>query len=1225
MSFAGWRLLLFAAAGATAIAFLAAYQAPQKDRTSFDRHTGRRIVLVNTPEDAVHEAMLTGNARRALERIRSWIRRAPDLPVLLEAERLLVAELSDPGADEAELDALFERLHPREELIDRLEDALDDRAVADATEKFFAPLAELSPRPREETVPVDETVARRRTDEVGAGQAIAFARAFAAEQRGRARIRWLLRAWRLEPKARDPLLAAFLEYGRLKEAIAINGAAIAERGDDLEAWRSRAQVAAWLSRWDLEAEALERVVALSEDRDVRERLITVYQYTGRADAAVPHALLLAKDSNERDLLERPIRLALEGGRVDLALELLAGYAARGADAAYWRGRIVEYAAQDLRRERVLTELEALARDFPGAGYEERLEGFYRRFDRKAELAALLEARLRAGGGDAALEQQVLALNAALGRDEKVRELVALRVEEGGDPRAFFENLATYRVAGVPGLVDRALALAASEALREEDLAPIVVRLLPLLGDAEYRRVARELAGRFPTHAESRRLRLLLVDLEETPEARAAAAEALAAEFPGDAALLEVWLQRAAWAGLTAMEIRAREASLALRPDDAESRRALCDLYEAERKPRESARHWRILAEAEGPTSVAAQRLVEALFVTGQAEEAMAWLERRADAAETTLEERLSIAETLFGAGQLDRAQRFFEGVLALDPDQPLALLRSGQIHSWSNDPSGAILFLRRRLAVSDEERWHARFLLGEALWAVREEGEARSEHALALEELQAIEPRNAPQDAMLAKMLARLGRAAEARPIYDRLLEQDPRNIELVLDYADAMKSIGRIDEARELLDRAKALEPESARVLRVEGQILTLERRPGEAVPVLRRALELYGPDAGVEADLGRALDLAGAWRESAEAYRRSLALQPASRDVARALQALGDRVASVAQGLMEFRAAGRDRAFRVAAAGSSLLSDERWRVGVALGAAHFQGRADAVGGGGEDVATDVATLQGSIGRRFGRDHWFGGGIELYPGASGDLPLGLWAGLHLEDYEPERDCNITLHLNALWSDPAAAAGLGGRSHGIRLDGRHAFGDHFWAGVDLRLRALSLERPGGGTASDTQLSGQLDLGWRMRDGRIATGDPLRVDALPMEPVGPRLSHAPSDGRNWNVSAWISFQSIRLLDVVELPTLVPIGASFEYVTAAARVETQLARALGARLEAYAGTDLSQGGLLWGIDVGVTYRPSQNLELFFGGAFGQALGRANPDEQAAGARLFLVWRW
>ena len=88
-----------------------------------------------------------------------------------------------------------------------------------------------------------------------------------------------------------------------------------------------------------------------DNPETRRRLITLYSYLGEPAKSIPHAQALTKDATDPDELEWPVRLALQAGDVDRALDLLEELAASGDD-AYWRERIIRFARQDLRVELV---------------------------------------------------------------------------------------------------------------------------------------------------------------------------------------------------------------------------------------------------------------------------------------------------------------------------------------------------------------------------------------------------------------------------------------------------------------------------------------------------------------------------------------------------------------------------------------------------------------------------------------------------------------------------------------------------------------------------------------------------------------------------------------------------------------------------------------------------------------------------------------------------------
>jgi len=1251
VNLAGWRFLVFALAGAGAIVLLASLGTPGQRESSIDRYTGKRLVVVRNVADAVAEARRTGNARAARDGLEKRIAEFPAEPALLRLRAILKAELQPPHAptpsvhpEAAIIAAEHERARrlatdldrqligrpERESLLALLADLEADSAIGEATEEFFAPLARWRPEEPQGPARPDELAARALAAmEEAPAPPQTFAeivRAFQSQERPRARLRWLLRAFAAHPgvaEFREALAAAYLEQGRVKEAFLVVGAALDATPEDTALWRQRARLAGWLSLFDAEIEARERLVGAQEDIAERERLVAIYTYAGRPEGAIPHARKLAELSGDPAHLERPAQLALQGGDVDLALELFEELAAKG-DERRWREKIVEVAEQDLRIDRYIAELDLLRRRYPDGDYEARLESVYRRRNLTRPLAALLEERLLRTPDDLELERQAIDLYVSLGDDGKVRELLRTRMERSDDPRLFFEQLPLFDAAGVPGAADRALAMATSERLRPED-APLALDLLrDRVKDPKYLAAARALALRFVGTPEARSFLLFLVDRAPDDRARAEEAEKLSRAHPESLELLKAWTDRAAWAGDVEGAVRAREILRERTPGDRENLKELASLYgQAGRHP-EAVALLRGMAERDGVESDAALAFVEALFAAGEFDEAISWLERRAALPNATRTERLRVADQLFASERFDRALRFYLGVLEEDGNDAHALLRVGLARSWNNDPRGAIPFLERRLAVTEEKRADVRFYLGEAYWAGDEEKKAREMHNAALEELLAMPARELTQDVMVAKMLARFGRVDEARPVFERVLEQAPSDVNVVLDYADSMVAARDARKARELVDHAKALAPRKGRVIQTEGKVALIERRYEDAARAFSETIRLQGPDAGTEAELGRALDLSGEPRPAAEAYRRSLLLQPDNRDMTAALARLVDETSRLVAGDVLFRTAGDDRTLAAWAQGSLPLGD-RTRLGAALGFGDFSGRADAVDAGATDVRESVAFLGLAAFRSILRQSTVAAGVVAYPGAPGDAPVGGWADVSLVNPEPHRLLAARLYAHLLLEDPAAAPGLGGRVSGVNLAGQTDVGTRFWASGEATYDSLSVDDPADGTVTNGRFKGIATFGWRALDGgkrmaappRVALG---RLDGL----MGAQLAQLPEETAGPLLDVWATYEGIRLLGDQDLADLIPVGTDFDYLTLGARSEFHLARGLGAGVEGYAGLDLGNSDPIFGVQGGLTWRPNQAAEVFALVGYGSALGRAGDDDSFL-FRLGINWRW
>jgi len=1250
----GWRFLVFALAGAGAIVLLSSIGTPGRQEVTIDRHTGKRVIVVRNVAEAIAEARGSGNARAALEGLRPRLEQFPGEPALERAAAIFVAELSDdadapapaahPEADvlaaeraraselRDELDRRVRERFRRESLLALLYDLEGDSAIGAATEEFFAPLARWRPEHEEGPQRPDElavrTLARLEDpdDPADPESFLVLIRAYRAQARPRAHMRWLLRAHGAFPDSeeiRSLLLEAYLEHGRVREAFLLVGTALTDAPDDLDLWELRARMAGWLSLPAMEIEARELLIERDDTPKARERLIALFEYVGRPEDAVPHALVLARGSDDKTVLERPALLALEGGNVDQALRILDDLAKAADDPAYWRERIVTHAWNNGDDDRVVHELKLLRRRYPGRGYEQRLENVYRQRGKDAELVVLLEERLTRDPSNTALEEEILGLHEALGNEDRLQAILLQRIEWTTDPRHFFDNLATYWWRNVPDLAEHARKHAASPRLEAGDVNLVLGALDPLIdkGDA-YRDVARGVAHRFPTEPRSRAFLLMLVDQSATDADRAKAAERLARSLPDHPAYLAAWIERASWAGDVPGEVAGRELWRERERDDFGNLQRLAHLYAAAEQREDAVEVWRRLAEHEGLESEATLQLIDALFAVQEYDEAVTWLEKRAALPSATLEDRLHVAEQLFGQQYFDRASRFYAAVLDLDEGNPVALLRAGQIRSWTNDPRGAIPFFERRLEKSEEERAEVRYYLGEAHWSIHEGDTGRRYHDLALEELQARTELSVQQEVMVAKMLARLGRMGEAQPIFERVVALRPDDVDLLLDYADSMLAHRDVPKARELVERAKTLETRQARTMASDGKVLLLEKRYEQSAAVLTNVIAQYGADAGTQSELGRARELAGDWRPASEAYRHSLTLQPDNRDISRALQRVIDEVAPLLHSSVAFRAAGDDRVLELWAHGSKPLRNERVRLSAALGASWFSGRAAAVNNGTTDIDEFVGRGQLSAVWRYRRSNRVAGGIDVYPGAPGDAPVGGWAGFFAVSHEPYRSLAVNLHAHLLLEDPPASVGLGGRTSGVHVALHSDVGKRFWAAVELAYDSLSLETP---SARDGRFRGAATFGWRVAGDDVQVADELRLDRSMFSGlVGTHVEEKPGGRSGRLLTVWATYEPIRLLDNQELAALIPIGERFDYVRLGARGDFHLAPGWGAKVSGFAGYDLYGGEPNFGVEAGVTWRPAHKLELTGVAGYGTALGRSDAADSFL-FRMGLTYRW
>ena len=138
-------------------------------------------------------------------------------------------------------------------------------------------------------------------------------------------------------------------------------------------------------------------------------------------------------------------------------------------------------------------------------------------------------------------------------------------------------------------------------------------------------------------------------------------------------------------------------------------------------------------------------------------------------------------------------------------------------------------------------------------------------------------------DRDLAEQLARSGRTVEALTIFERIVAENPADVEVRLWIARLQLRIGRTEEA-EAGFRAVVLEHPSDVDARI-GLGMALTRRDAwrEALEVLLAAERDAGENADLFAALARAYRRAGDDRRAVAYFRRAMAIAPGDPDLAR------------------------------------------------------------------------------------------------------------------------------------------------------------------------------------------------------------------------------------------------------------------------------------------------------------------------------------------------------
>lgn len=195
-------------------------------------------------------------------------------------------------------------------------------------------------------------------------------------------------------------------------------------------------------------------------------------------------------------------------------------------------------------------------------------------------------------------------------------------------------------------------------------------------------------------------------------------------------------------------------------------------------------------------------------------------------------DRLLEGESLLRRGRFDDAVAAFDGVLAKDPENRFAMLRSGIALLKKGDLRGAIPRLERAV-VADPREPESRFALADALTRT---GQFRRAVPHWIETAR-LQPRRAAAWSNLGTVLGQEGKLVDAIRAFERAVELEPRNPQLLANLAYAQRAAGNWETALENFRKASSLGPaERVTYSGTLGLLLLKANRPVEALTWLRR-----------------------------------------------------------------------------------------------------------------------------------------------------------------------------------------------------------------------------------------------------------------------------------------------------------------------------------------------------------------------------------------------------
>lgn len=311
------------------------------------------------------------------------------------------------------------------------------------------------------------------------------------------------------------------------------------------------------------------------------------------------------------------------------------------------------------------------------------------------------------------------------------------------------------------------------------------------------------------------------------------------------------------------------------------------LAEAQREAGNDAAAILALKQAEALTQNAEpslkKRLAQLYRDEGHDAQAVAVLLELRDAQALTEEETLGLAALQAHAGDTDGAMKTLEIIQRERPDDPEAKITEAEIFLVQGDEVAATKIMDRVVTEYPKQVsarvLRARYFLnnGFAEQALRD-----------LFELPLEESRRPEVVGLKARILNQLQRYDEAEAALQPLMQNNPRDVELIAQLAEVKLNLGQTVDAQALVDRALGIRPNFPRALYVRGRALEAEGKMDRAAETYRTALDASPRFAPALSRIWRLYEREGKHVDAMSALERLLLLDEASLEEKAALAEL-------------------------------------------------------------------------------------------------------------------------------------------------------------------------------------------------------------------------------------------------------------------------------------------------------------------------------------------------
>jgi protein O-GlcNAc transferase len=228
------------------------------------------------------------------------------------------------------------------------------------------------------------------------------------------------------------------------------------------------------------------------------------------------------------------------------------------------------------------------------------------------------------------------------------------------------------------------------------------------------------------------------------------------------------------------------------------------------------------------------------------------------------------ARALVQAHQFGQAEIKMKAAVVSDPQNPELRDELGSLYAQQKDWTKAQEEFQAAVRINPNSAV-AHMHLGIAMRA-----QGNADGLAELDKASQIEPDNPVIDLEYGKALADDGHDEQAIPVFEHVLDVDPKSTEASYELALAYQRSNKVQDAIVLLKKVAAEEPNNAEAMTNLGMALCQAQLAKDAVPVLQRSIELAPESVTAHQDLAAAYVQLSQFEDAVRELRTALKLAP-------------------------------------------------------------------------------------------------------------------------------------------------------------------------------------------------------------------------------------------------------------------------------------------------------------------------------------------------------------